>query len=64
LPEDNSHRVTAAARRPGWDERAHYWKPLFYLMGIVVLMQLVVCVNLASLMLARGAGRMREPACA
>ena len=29
-------------------------------MGVVVLMQLVVCVNLASLMLARGAGRMHE----
>ncbi|MHB8412731.1 MAG: ABC transporter permease [Candidatus Acidiferrales bacterium] len=52
--------VTSAARGPGWDERARYWKPLFYLMGIVVLMQLVVCVNLASLMLARGAGRMHE----
>jgi predicted permease len=52
--------VTSAARGPNWDERAQYWKPLFYLMGIVVLMQLVVCVNLASLMLARGAGRMHE----
>jgi len=52
--------VTSAARGPGWDDRAQYWKPLFYLMGIVVLMLLVVCVNLASLMLARGAGRMHE----
>ncbi|HEV2313694.1 MAG TPA: ABC transporter permease [Candidatus Acidoferrales bacterium] len=52
--------VTSAAHGPGWDDRAQYWKPLFYLMGIVVLMQLVVCVNLASLMLARGAGRMHE----
>jgi len=52
--------VTSAARGPGWDDRAQYWKPLFYLMGIVVLMQLVVCVNLASLMLARGAGRTHE----
>ena len=52
--------VTSAARGTGWDARAQYWKPLFYLMGIVVLMQLVVCVNLASLMLARGASRMHE----
>jgi predicted permease len=52
--------VTSAARGPGWDERAQYWKPLFYLTGIVVLMLLAVCVNLASLMIARGAGRMRE----
>ena len=52
--------VTSAARGPGWDERAQYWRPLYYLMGIVVLMLLVVCVNLASLMVARGAGRMHE----
>ena len=50
----------SAARGPGWDERAHYWRPLYYLMGIQILMLLVVCVNLASLMIARGAGRMHE----
>lgn len=52
--------VTSGARGSDWDQRARRWKPLFYLMGIVVLMLLVVCINLASLMLARGAGRMHE----
>jgi predicted permease len=52
--------VTSAARGPSWDERAQYWKPLFYLTGVVALMLLAVCVNVASLMLARGAGRMHE----
>lgn len=52
--------VASAARGPGWDERAQYWKPLFYLTGVVALMLLAVCVNVASLMLARGAGRVHE----
>jgi predicted permease len=52
--------VTSAARGPNWDERAQYWRPLYYLMGMVTLMLLAVCVNLASLMVARGAGRMHE----
>ena len=52
--------ITSAARGPNWDERAQYWRPLYYLMGMVTLMLLAVCVNLASLMVARGAGRMHE----
>ncbi|MGH9864481.1 MAG: ABC transporter permease, partial [Candidatus Acidiferrales bacterium] len=52
--------VSSAAHGPDWDERAQHWRPLFYLMGIVGLMLLAVCVNLASLMVARGAGRMHE----
>ena len=52
--------VTSAARGPDWDQREQYWRPLYYLMGMVALILLVVSVNLASLMLARGAGRMRE----
>lgn len=52
--------LTSAAHGPNWDERAQYWKPLFYLMGIVALMLLAVCVNVASLMLARGVGRIHE----
>ena len=52
--------LASAARGPDWDQRAHYWRPLYYLMGIVILMLLVVCVNLASLIVARGAGRMHE----
>ena len=52
--------LNSAAHGPNWDERAQYWKPLFYLMGVVALMLLAVCVNVASLMLARGAGRIHE----
>ena len=52
--------VTSAARGANWDERAQYWRPLYYLMGMVALILLAVCVNLASLMVARGAGRMHE----
>jgi putative ABC transport system permease protein len=52
--------VTSAAHGPGWDERARYWRPLYYLMGMVALMLLAVCVNVACLMLARGAGRVHE----
>jgi predicted permease len=52
--------VASAARGPNWNERAQYWKPLYYLMGMVALMLLAVCVSLASLMLARGAGHMHE----
>ncbi len=52
--------VASAARGPDWNERAQYWRPLYYLMGMVSLMLLAVCVNLASLMLARSAGRMHE----
>jgi len=52
--------VTSAAQGPDWDERAQYWRPLYYLMGMVALMLLAVCVNLACLMLARGASRVHE----
>ncbi|MGH9738278.1 MAG: ABC transporter permease, partial [Candidatus Acidiferrales bacterium] len=52
--------VSSAARGPNWDQRAQSWQPLRYLMGMVMLILLAVCVNLASLMLARGAGRMHE----
>jgi len=52
--------VTSAARGPDWDERAQRWHPLFYLVGVVGLMLLAVCVNLASLMVARGVNRMHE----
>jgi predicted permease len=52
--------VTSAARGPNWDERAQYWRPLYYLTGMVTLILFAVCVNLASLMVARGVGRMHE----
>jgi predicted permease len=40
--------------------RSHFTRPLYVLMGIVGLILVVACVNLASLMLARAAARSHE----
>jgi predicted permease len=42
------------------DLRAQFSRPLYVLVGIVGLILLVACVNLANLMLARGAARRQE----
>jgi len=42
--------------------RARFSRPLFMLMGMVLLVLLLVCTNLAALMLARAAGRRYEMA--
>lgn len=52
--------VTSAVRGPDWDERAQYWRPLYYVMGVVVLILLAVCVNLAGLITARSIARLEE----
>ena len=52
--------VSSAARGVSEDIRSQFTPPLFVLAGIVGLILLVACVNLANLMLARAAARSHE----
>jgi predicted permease len=52
--------VTSAAKGFRSDLRTQFTRPLYVLAGIVGLILLVACVNLANLMLARGAARRHE----
>ena len=50
----------SAANGIDWFLRAHFTRPLYFLVSIAGLILLIACVNLASLMLARAAGRTHE----
>lgn len=56
-------RITIEAGRGGeTNDRANYRKPLLLLLGVVGVVMLVACANLAGLSLARGAARQHEMA--
>lgn len=60
-PEVQPPQVILEDGRRGWAQTyARHTRPLFILMGIVAMVLLVACINLAGLLLARGAARQHE----